>query len=185
MPGECVVNDYVQFYFSPLTAFTYTIMLRNIPLRSPSNEFLGQAQEVDRLFVVYRVDDLQHSILDLCFSNYALNSRAPMPVIERNIANLEAHVFWDVFDDHPMTGLIPEVGYNGVCKYFKDSANPIKYQNRSSKRMAEFLIKESVPINLACCIIAKTDEMGQKARTMIDASNVDIPVYVKPRCYFS
>lgn len=184
MPCGGVVNDYVPFYFSPLSSFTYTIHRGNVPLISPDGVNLGIAQDEQRIFFVCQTDNLRNSGLDYCFSDYPLNSQVPKPALEQNLDSLEQHVHWDVFDDNPMAGHIPEVGYGGVCQYFKNSDNPPERQLRSQKRMAEFLVKGALSLEYVCCIVAKSAEMRDNLQTTMNASGWNIPILSKPGCYF-
>lgn len=184
MPNGSVVNDYVPFYFSPITSFTFTIYKENVPLVSPQGANLRQACEDDRIFLISSPQMLAGSGLFTCFSDYALNSRAPMPTIETDINNLEDHVHWEVFDDDPMVASIPEVGYAGVCRYFKSLDRPVARMNRSSKRMAEFLVHDAVPLDKIMCIVVKTDAMRATLGGMMAASTWDIPILTKRGCFY-
>ncbi len=185
MPHGGVVNDYVPFYFSPRTGFSYTISQGNIDLRSPTGQVLGKASEDERIFFVCDVDKFHGTNLNYCFSNVALNTAAPMPVIETDLGKLATHIDWTMFDDPPITAHIPEIGYAGVGKWFHSPASPQKYQNRSRQRMAEFLVKDAVPLDMVTCVIAKTPAMEQNLREQMASSNWNIPILVKPGCYFS
>ena len=184
LPHGGVVNDYVPFYFSPLTGFTYTISCGNVELRDPAGNVLGRASDKERIFFVCSVEEFASTSLQYCFSDLALNKVAPMPALETNLANLETHIAWSMFDDPPFKAQIPEIGYGGVCEYFANRASPQRYQNRSSQRMAEFLIKFSVPLSLVTCVIVRDQEMKQILQPIMDASRWNIPVFVKPGCYF-
>lgn len=184
MPNGCVVNDFVPFYFSPITSFTYTIYMKNVPLVSPAGVELRKACEDDRIFLISSPQTLAGAGLFTCFSDYALNSRAPMPTIETDINKLEDHVHWDVFDDDPMVAPIPEVGYAGVCRYFNSLDRPVARMNRSSKRMAEFLVHSSVPLDKIMCIVVKSDAMRATLGGMMAASAWDIPILTKRECFY-
>lgn len=184
MPNGRVVNDYVPFYFSPVTSFTYTIFKQNVPLISPSGKELGKACEDDRIFFVAKPEAIRDAGLEFCFSDYALNSNAPLPTIQTGLDFLETHVHWDVFDEGPYRANIPEIDYAGVCSYFCDKASPENRMTRSAKRMAEFLIQDSIPLKNIECIIAKSDGIRDKLIVMMDASNWNIPVYTNRGCYF-
>lgn len=184
MPNGGVVNDFVPFYFSPITSFSFTIYKGNVQLVSPKGQDLKKACEDDRIFFVCSPQSFQGTGLHCCFSNYALNSNAPLPSIETDLNRLEEHVHWDVFDESPYSAQIPEIGYDGVCTFFKSMATPAYRMNRSPKRMAEFLVQGAVPLEYIDCIIAKTDDMRDKLKIMMDASAWNIPIYTKRGCYF-
>lgn len=184
LPHGGVVNDYVPFYFSPRTKFTYTIHKKNVDLRSPTGELLGKADDSSRMFFVCEPTEFIGTHVQYCFSNLALNTNAPFPLIACDIDELEKHIDWAVFDDQPVCGKISEIGYGGVCPYFLNKEEPLAYQNRSEKRMAEFLVKDAVPLSMVRCIIAKTPAMQQSLQAVMDESDWDIPIYTKPGCYF-
>lgn len=184
MPCGGVVNDYVPFYFSPLTSFAYTISRGNVPLRDFEGRELGVARNEDRIFFVCNVDVFAGSGLEVCFSDLALNSNSGSPKIETNLSKLETHVDWSVFDEDPMVAGIPEIGYGGVCQFFRSVATPAKWHNRSPKRMAEFLVRGSVPLQYVSCVVAKTEAMKDSLQAVMDASRWNIPIFAKPGCYF-
>ena len=184
MPNGHVVNDFVPFYFSPITSFTYTIYKRNVPLVSPEGVELGQACEDDRVFLVSSPQSFDGPGLFTCFSDYALNSKAPMPTIETDLAKLEDHVHWKVFDEGPMVAAIPDIGYAGVCKWFHDMATPPERMTRSAERMAEFLVYEAVPLDKIMRIVVKTDEMRATLENMMAASAWNIKILTNRGCFF-
>lgn len=184
MPNGCVVNDFVPFYFSPITSFTYTIYRENVPLVSPDEAYLRQASEDDRVFLVSSPQAFEGCGLFACFSDYALNSRAPMPTIETDLTKLEEHVHWDVFDDRPMVAAIPDIGYAGVCKWYHNMATPPERMTRSAKRMAEFLVHGAVPVDKIMCIVVKTDAMRATLGIMMGASAWSIPIMTKRGCFY-
>jgi hypothetical protein len=181
MPNGCVVNEFVPFYFSPITSFTFTIYKGNVPRVSPEGQNLGQACEDDRIFFVARPEAFSRSGLFTCFSDFALNSNAPLPTIKTGLNHLKTHVHWEVFDEGQRKADIPEIGYQGVCKYFH---NLPSHMTRSSKRMAEFLVHGAVPLDLIECIVAKTDTMRDDLKIIMDASAWSIPIYTNRGCYY-
>lgn len=184
MPCGGVVNDYVPFYFSPLTSFAYTICQGNVPLRDFEGQNLGVALNEERIFFVCNTDVFAGSNLTVCFSDLALNSNSGSPKIETDLGKLESHVDWSVFDEDPIVARIPEIGYGGVCQYFRSVATPAKWHNRSPKRMAEFLVREAVPLQYVSCVVAKSDAMRDNLQAVMDASHWNIPILAKPGCYF-
>ena len=183
VPCGGVVNDYVPFYFSPKTSFTYTIHKGNVPLVSPDGMDFGVASDDHRIFFVCKAETFRNLGLTFCFSDFPLNSLAPMPSLISDLDRLEEHVHWDVFDED-QTAKIVEIGYEGVCSWFHNTASPPNRQLRSQKRMAEFLVAGAVPLGAVECIIAKTDEMKDTLTEMMNASAWNIPIYTKRGCYF-
>lgn len=185
MPCGGVVNDYVPFYFSPRTAFCYSIYKGNVSLRNPEGKILGVALESDRAFIVCRADAVLASECTCYFSNIALNSLDSEIVFGNTSEELAEIVIWSLFDDAPMASQISEIGYAGVCQYFLDRATPAAYQNRSRHRMAEFLVRERLPLNLVECIVVQNENTADHVRDCLAAYQWDIPVYIKQGCFFS
>lgn len=183
LPGGGVVNDYVPFYFSPITAFSFTINRGNVDVVSPLGVNLGKSSATQRAFFVFSVDKLSAAGLYLCFSDVALNSLAPIPTVVDNLAQLQTHVSWDLFDESPLSGRISEIGYSGACSWFHNRPSPARHQIRSTKRMAECLVRNSVPISLTECIVVENALVGRQIEAAIAASPYKIPVYVKPGCF--
>lgn len=184
MPCGGVVNDYVPFYFSPLTSFTYTIAQGNVTVRAPDGTPQGPSNEDQRVFFVGRPEGIHAAGLIYCFSDIALNANAPIPTVEQDLGRLEQHVNWSVFDDPPLKAAINELNYPGVCRYFKDAAVQGR-MNRSKQRMAEFLVRSEVPLHALDCIVVKSDNMKDTLQPAIDASGFALPIYVKRDCYWT
>ncbi len=184
MPCGGVVNDYVPFYFSPITAFAYTIHKGNVKLRSPAGDVLGVARQSDRAFIVCKAEAVLQSECDCYFSSVALNSLDADVVLESAADMLADTVNWFLFDEAPITAKIPEIGYAGVCAYFRDRAMPLAHQNRSQERMAEFLVRDGLPLHLVECIVVQNENIAGEVRAMLINHDWDIPVYVKQGCFF-
>ncbi|MGO1118120.1 DUF4433 domain-containing protein [Rhodovibrionaceae bacterium A322] len=182
--NDSVVNDYVPFYFSPITAMAYAIHMNKVDLKAPSGEVLGRATMDNRIFFVCKTENFVGSDLQYFFSDLACNSLAPLPSYQNDLGTLESHVNWSLFDDEPIVGSIPEIGYNGVCGWFHDRDNPEKHQNRSRQRMAEFLVRDQLPLEFVDCIVVKTESLKKEVDDFMTASSWDIPVLVNRGCYF-
>lgn len=185
LPFGGVVNDYLAFYFSPLTSFTCTIHRGNVQVISPNGGAPTTSRLDDRVFLVAKVTDLYNARLQCCFSNYALNSTAPTPVIINDPNMLETHINWMLFDDHPQAGQIPEIGYGGSCKYFNSKDIPERYQLRKPIRMAEFLVQRTVPLNLFACLVAPNEQIRNLIQQQVQTAGYELPVFCKPGCFVS
>ena len=177
------INDFVPFYFSPITKMAFTIHKRNVDLKAPGGENLGRASMDDVAFLVVDPDRLFLSGRDCWFTNIACNSAIP-PLYENDPAKLETHVDWPLFDDKPRIGAIHEIGYDGVCQWQHDLDVPIAHKQRSKKRMAEFMVKDHLKMCEVSCIVLKTDKHAKEVLSWVRAAGEKIPVFVKPGCYF-
>jgi hypothetical protein len=184
LPYGGVVNDYVQFYFSPVTAFSFVIHRGNVEVKNPAGNLIGMSSIADRVFLVIKVSDVYGAGLQACFSDYALNSMAPMPTVVTEIDRLEAHVKWPFFDEGPLVAKIPEIGYEGVCQYFYDDPASNR-QNRKSARMAELLVKDALPQALICCIVTPNEAVYRDALAVAGAHNFRGLIVNKPSCFIS
>jgi hypothetical protein len=185
LPFGGVVNDYVSFYFSPLTSFTCTIHRGNVQVIPPTGANPTTSRLEDRVFLVAKVSDLYRAGLQCCFSNYALNSTVPEPMVIDDFSLLETHIEWAMFDDNPMAGSIPEIGYGGSCQYFNSRATPERYQVRKPIRMAEFLVQAAVPMHLFACIVTPNEQKKSLVQQQVQAAGYRFPVFSKPGCFVS
>lgn len=184
LPFGGVVNDCVAFYFSPLTSFTCTIHRGNVLVVPPNGGNETTSRLEDRIFLVAKVSNLYRARLRCCFSNYALNSTVPKPVIESDPNLLETHINWAMFDEEPLVGSIPEIGYGGSCKYFFSRDIP-RYQLRKPIRMAEFLVQTAVPLHLFACVVAPNEQRKTVVQQRVQAAGYQLPVFSKPECFIS
>jgi hypothetical protein len=177
------VNDFVPFYFSPLTKMAYTIHMGNVDLKSPGGDNMGRAHIDDVAFLVVDPNRLFESGRDCWYTDIACNS-AIQPNYANNPADLGTHVSWSLFDDAPLAAQIAEIGYGGVCRWQHDRDEPSAHQQRSKKRMAEFLVKDYLRMNEVSCIVLKSEKHEAEVRSWALAAGRSIPILVKPGCYF-
>ena len=182
-PCDCAVNDFVPFYFSPSTAMAYAIHVGKVELIAPDGSVNCKASMNDIAYIVADPLKVAESGHEHYFTNIACNSGI-QPKYENDIKCLEEHINWSLFDAKPNMAKIPEIGYEGVCKYCSDSELQPAWLNRKKQRMAEFLIKSQFPMYLAECIIIKHDRMKNTVEDWIKSAGLDIPVIVNSSCYF-
>lgn len=182
VPSGFSVNEFVPFYFSPSTKMAFSIHKRNVPLRAPDGQYLGAASMEDVAFMVVDPSALFQSGRECWFTDQACNS-AITPVYESDPDKLVEHIAWPLFDESPRMAIVPEIGYEGVCRWQQDRDEP-PYQQRSKKRMAEFLVKDQLRMGELSCIILKTAERGEAVKDWVQKAGLSIPVLVKPGCYF-
>lgn len=185
LPYGGVVNDYVAFYLSPVTAFTYAIHRGSVSVHSPSGEDLGMSDLSQRAFLVANVATLFARYRQVCFSNYALNSNAPSPTVLADREQFATHINWAQFDEIPMVAQIPEIKYEGVCKYFNSNPTPGPRHHRSTERMAEFLVKDAVSMSDISAIVLPTVEAQRRIKRVADQAGYEGLVLSKPGCFIS
>lgn len=183
MPHGGVVNNYVAFYLSPVTAFTYAIHQGSVEVTSPLGCPLGKSDVSQRAFLVASVPTLFTNYPEICFSNYALNTNVPSPVVLADQEQFETHIAWSHFDDTPRTAGIPEINYEGVCRYFNSSPTPGPRHHRSTERMAELLVKDAVSINDFCAIVLPTREAQITAQGLARESSYQGVIVCRPECF--
>lgn len=177
------VNDFVPFYFSPCTKMAYSIHIGNVPLKGPNGDNLGTATMDDVAYLVVEPSALLNSGRTCWFTDIACNSGFPA-TYKNSLTDLHTHVDWSLFDDTPRMGHIPEIGYQGVCRWQHDRDQPIEHQMRSKKRMAEFMVKEYLQMSEVSCIVLKNNTHLAEVQAWVNASGLHTPVYVNPGCYF-
>lgn len=185
LPFGGVVNDCVAFYFSPLTSFTCSIHRGGVQVIPPNGGAQTTSRLEDRVFLVAKASNLYLAGLQCCFSNYALNSTVPEPVIVNDLNLLEAHINWALFDEEPLAGRIPEIGYGGSCQYFHSKDTPERHQLRKPIRMAEFLVQTAVPLPLFACVVAPNEQRKTLVQQEVQAAGYQLPVFSKPGCFVS
>lgn len=90
----------------------------------------------------------------------------------------------DPFDEGSTMARINEIGGPSVIKWFANRDTPERHENRSQKRMTEFLVKDAVPLTRFDCIVAKSDWIKTEVRYMMNGTGINLPAYSKPECYF-
>ncbi|MBL4627306.1 MAG: DUF4433 domain-containing protein [Roseicyclus sp.] len=177
------INGFVPFYFSPITKMAYSIHKGNVSLKDPDGSNKGAASMDDVAYLVVDPDKLFASGRSFWFTDIACNSGIP-PTYKNSPLDLKDHVDWSLFDEPPSIAQITEIGYHGVCKWQQDRDLPIEHQMRSKKRMAELLIRDYLRMDEVSCILLKNAAHEEEVRAWVETSGTEIPVYVKPGCYF-
>lgn len=177
------INDYLPFYFSPITPMACAIYKKSVPLKNLDGVDLGAANQEDIVFLVSTAEKIANTPIPFWFSDVACNTMAPQPHYLNDITQIENHIEWRFFEEEPKKAYIPEIGYNGVCKWFHDRDDGV-HNNRASHRGAEFMVKDALPMNLVDCIVVNNNDIKNQIETWMQASNFDISVYVNTGCYF-
>lgn len=182
-PRGLNINCFVPFYFSPVTKMALSVHHGKVTLRDPAGANCGAARMEDVVYLIVDPETLFGSGREFWFTDSACNS-AIQPKFENRPAELENHIEWSLFDERPLTARIDEINYMGVCRYQFDRDRPIEHQMRSKKRAAEFLVKDFLRMDEVLCIILKNADRKDVVEAWVKNSGAEIPIHVKPGCYF-
>lgn len=176
------INDYVPFYFSPLTSMAFKISKGNVKVVDPRNREIGNSKSEDMVFIVAKVDEVAKNT-SYKFTDAACNTAIP-PNIFDDIQLLEKTVHWSLFDDGSVKGKILEIGYQGSTKYCTDHDGKARYHNRTKLRMAEFMVHKEFPMSLCRAIITCNSETEKIIEGLVSASQFRPLVLHKRDCFF-
>ncbi len=130
------LHNYLPFYFSPCTSMAYTISCGNVDLNDVAGVPLRKSSNEDLAFIVSHTSSFTQHRDSLYFTNVACNSMSPQPKYESDLNCLETHIDWSVFDEGNLKAQIPEIGYNGVCRYQHNKSDKVKQQVEGMIRKA-------------------------------------------------
>lgn len=182
-PNSVNLNHYVPFYFSPATAMAFAIKGGKVNFKTPGGEDLGPGSNEHVVFYICNPTRVHHAELEYWFTDIACNSGLA-PNFSNDIQMIEEHVSWNLFDEPPKMGNIPEIGYNGACQWFHDRDEPLRYQNRKKERMAEFLVRDHFPVELIDCIVTKNDRIRTQVEHWVNVNGRNTNVYTKRGCFY-
>ena len=93
-----------------------------------------------------------------------------------DLAHLDSAVAWDLLTEAPQI--------DGFCKYWNSSHGELRYADRMERRQAEFLVHQSVPLNVFTRIgVANTAKQALVSSQIVDFGG-QLRVYVMPAWYF-
>ena len=165
-PPGGTIHDFVPFYFAP---------------RSPMLSAIDNGQVSG---CNYRQEDIIHfettvpNVLernqDIVF--YDLNATLKWSTPYTDVRELPNKVAWDLITEQPRL--------DGYCKYFFSRPTVTEYVDRMEKRMAEFLVKQEVPLDCMTRIGVANEEKAELVRAVLLQNNVVLPVVVMEDWYF-
>lgn len=148
------VPDYVPFYFAPRSPMLYKIATRGFP------EYVEGEDPV--LHLVTDIGMLVDLGLDFVFSDG--NCASAITEQFADLAHLD-RIDWAIMEE----------------RYWRDTDED---GDRMRRRMAEFLVHESVPWEAIHELVAKSEETAAKARAILGQRGSSTPVSVSPEWYY-
>ena len=168
-------DDKISFYFSPVTSMAYTISHGNVPLTCSNGVNQGSVNIDD---VVFMVVDIETAVqkYKYQFTDQAYNKSTQIAQVYKD---------WHTNKNNIQMAKIPEIGYNGACKFAHNIDHEEKWMHRQDIRMAEFWIFDKLHLSDVQCFITKTQDTQNKINNILQQSLYgSIPVYYKLGVYF-
>lgn len=164
-PPAGVIHDYVPFYFAPRSPMLFTINKGNVPDCDHRQD--------DIVHFVTTVETVQKNRLPFVFYDY--NATLNIANCYNDLRDL-GRINWDLFQEQPCL--------DGYCKYWKNDMNNPKYVLRQETRQAEFLVHQSVALELMVVVGAYDEAKAAKVSEIFREAGVHLSVQVKPQWYF-
>ena len=159
------VHDYVPFYFAPRSPMLYTINGGNV---------LGcDLRQADIVHIETTID-------------LVLRHGEPFVFFDRNATLAYSNDFTDInrIDAIAWDLITAQPQLDGYCKYWHSVSSNQQYVDRMEKRMAEFLVKTTVPVTAIQRIgVINNDRLSEVSEIVADYG-LSIPTVAIPSWYF-
>ena len=165
-PPGGTIHDFVPFYFAPRSP-----MLSAIHNGRVEGCDLKQA---DILHFETTVPMVVETGQDIVF--YDRNATLQFSVPYTDVDLLATKIAWDLLTETPRL--------DGFCKYFFNRPSEPRYVDRMEKRLAEFLVKQSVALKCMTRIGVVNATKAEKVRAILNATGVELDVEVISDWYF-
>jgi hypothetical protein len=153
-PYGCVA-DYVPFYFAPRSPMLYKLAKGSVPTYAQGQDPL--------IYLVSTVEAAAHAGLRCLFSDG--NCAVAVTHMSDDLSLLDSMVDWEVM---------------GARMW----SNTVEDPDRMRRRMAEFLVRERLPVDLLAGIAVRTPEVLDQVNDTLAAGSVGLPVRIRPGWYF-
>lgn len=164
-PGGCV-HDFVPFYFAPRSP-----MLMAINGGKVAGCDLRQA---DIVHIETTVEAVTGAGVPFVF--FDRNATLAFSTPHTDLARIDEAVAWDLLTEQPRL--------DGFCKYWQTVPSNARYVDRMERRQAEFLVRDSVALNVVTRIGVIEIERQAEVSAILQAAGVNLPVVVMKDWYF-
>lgn len=155
LPPGGFVADYVPFYFAPRSPMLFKLARGGVPTYTDGQDPL--------IYLVSRVEAVEAAGLRWLFSDG--NCAAAVTQIFNDLEVLDAVVDWDVM----------------AATIWKNTADD---PDRMRRRMAEFLVHESLPLRCLAGAVVRSQHVKEQVETVLAKHGVNLPVGIRPGWYF-
>lgn len=149
-----VLNDYVPFYFAPRSPMLYSISRRNV------GQFNGN--QTDIAYIVSNIRAINDENRQYIFTN--AHAYLAFTMHYNNIESLN-NIDWDIMNS----------------RYWNRTADD---PDRMSRRMAEFLVYQFVPVNCILELVLFNQQKLTYVNQLITELNLNIPTRICRDWYF-
>jgi hypothetical protein len=163
-PPGGLLHDYVPFYFAPRSPMLMAIdggRVTDCPWRQAD--------------IVHIETTIDRAATDGQFVFFDRNATLTYAESFTDLAEL-GRVAWDLILEAPQL--------DGFCKYFNDRPSTERYVDRMQKRMAEFLIRERLPLERITRVGVMDEQKADQVTAILQRGGVDLPVVVMRDWYF-
>lgn len=161
-----VIHDYVPFYFAPRSPMLYAIHAGNVVGCSHT--------QADILHLQTTVADVLALGRPVVFTDR--NATMGYATFDNDPANLGQVVPWHIITAAPQL--------DGFCQYWQNSHARPEWSQRMEQRMAEFLVHQSVPLNVFKRIGVYNQAAHLRVQSILQHAGLTIPVHIMPAWYF-
>jgi hypothetical protein len=162
-PGGSI-HDYVPFYFAPRSPMLAAINGGRVAGCTTQEPIVHLETSVARAIASQQA-----------YVIYDRNATLDYSVSYTRLADLDK-VSWDLLTEKPTL--------DGFCKYFNSIQSKPRYADRMERRMAEFLVRERVPLAVFTRIGVISVEMKNRVDAILDAASVQLCSEVQRDWYF-
>lgn len=163
-PPGGTIHDYVPFYFAPRSPMLSAIHSGRVPGCTSQEPIVHLETTIARAIAYGQ----SHAFYD---RNATINYSKPYI----DLGDLDK-ISWDLLTETPRL--------DGFCKYFQSiQANP-RYADRQERRMAEFLVRNRVPLSAFTRIGVVNAATKGRADAILESAGVSLRSEVQPDWYF-
>lgn len=165
-PPGGMLHDYVPFYFAP----------RSPMLSAIQNRKVTGCQLVQEDIIYFETTINNVAALNLKFVFYDRNATLSYSKAYADLKLLPSVIAWDLLTENPRL--------DGYCKYFVNKTENPKYIDRMEKRLAEFLVKEQVPLHCFTRIGVIDSDKQREVNRILSAHTLELSVDIMIDWYF-
>jgi hypothetical protein len=165
-PPGGLVHDFVPFYFAPRS-----------PMLGAINSGRVTGCELRQEDIVHLETTVERVVAGGApFLFYDRNATLAFSKAYMDLGKLDEAIAWELLTEAPTL--------DGYCKYWHNRPDSLRYTDRMERRLAEFLVKDRVPLAAFTRIGVIDGGKAEAVHAILEESGVTLPVEVKRDWYF-